>query len=159
MSRNIPHFHFKQDFFKNFFSFCSNWIVESRQIYSKLRKFEFFLKSILNIRPYPNSRYNCFNIKGIKHLTRLRLGLTHLRYHKFKHGFLDSLTTTGSCGSDIETNCHSLLYCSNFIYERSLLLNNTSRLTKDKLSSCNTSVIKLFLYGDDLLDLVTNTLM
>ena len=85
--------------------------------------------------------------------------LSNLRYHRFKHGFLDSLSAICSCAFDIETNCHSFLHCPNFINERSLLLSNTSRLTKDKLPSCDTSVIKLFLYGDDLLDLVTNTLI
>ena len=34
---------------------------------------------------------NYFNDKGIKHVTRLHLGLSDLRDHKFKHGFLDSL--------------------------------------------------------------------
>ena len=34
------------------------------------------------LRPSPNSTYNYFNTKDIKHLTRLRLGLSHLRYHK-----------------------------------------------------------------------------
>ena len=43
------------------------------------------------LRPSPNSTYNYFNTKNIKHLTRLRLGLSHLRYHKLKHGLLDSL--------------------------------------------------------------------
>ena len=43
------------------------------------------------IRPSPSSTYNCLNNKGIKHITRLRLELNHLRNHKFKHGFLDSL--------------------------------------------------------------------
>ena len=43
------------------------------------------------IRPSPSSTFNCFNNKGIKHIARLRLGLSHLRDHKFKHGFLDSL--------------------------------------------------------------------
>ena len=53
--------------------------------------------------------------------------------------------------------CHSLIHCPNFINERSLLQNNTSRLTEDKLPSYDTLVFKLFFYGDDLLDLVTNT--
>ena len=34
-----------------------------------------------------------------------------------------------------------------------------SGLTKEKLPSCDTSVLKLFLYGDDSLDLVTKTLI
>ena len=130
---------------------------QSRQIYLKFRK---FLKSILKfVRPSPNSTCNCFNTKGIKHLTRLRLGLSHFRDHKFKHGFLDSLNPICSCCFDIETTCHFLLYCPNFVNERSLLLNNVSRLTKDKLPSRDTSVIKFLLYGDDSLDLVTNTLI
>ena len=49
-----------------------------------------------------------------------------------------------------------LLHSPSFLNVRSLLLNNASRLTKEKLPSCDTSVIKLFLYDDDSLDLVTN---
>ena len=106
---------------------------QSTQIYSKFRKFEYFLKRILKfIRLSPNDRYNCFNGKGIKHLTRLPLGLSHLRYYKFKHRFLDSLNPICSSVFDVERTCHFLLHCPNFINERSLLLNNVSRLTKDK---------------------------
>ena len=115
-SRNISLFHFKHNFFKNyFFSFCKKWMEQSRQIYSKFRILK---KSISKfIRPSPNSTYNCFNTKGIKHLARLRLGLSDLRDHKFKHGFLDSLNPVCSCGFDIETTCHFLFLCPNFINE------------------------------------------
>ena len=34
-------------------------------------------------RPAANSVYNCHNPKEIKLITRLRLGLRHLREHKF----------------------------------------------------------------------------
>ena len=34
---------------------------------------------------YPSSTYNTFNNKGIKYITRLQLGLSYLREHKFKH--------------------------------------------------------------------------
>ena len=91
-----------------------------------------FKKSIPKfIRLSPNSTYNYFNTKGIKHLTRLRLGLSHLLYHKFKYGFLDSLNPISSCGFDIETTCQFLLHCPNLINVRSLLLKNISRLSKD----------------------------
>ena len=83
----------------------------------------------------------------------------HLRYHKLKHRFLDSLNWICSSGFGIETTSHFLLHCQNFRSERSLHLNNVSGLTKEKLPSCDTSVIKLFLYGDDSLDLVTSTLI
>ena len=110
---------------------------KSRQIYQKFRKIKYFFKK------YP----------------RLRLGLRHLRYHKLKHRFLDSLNRICSSGFDIETTSHFILHCQNFINERSLQLNNVSGLTKEKLPSCDMSVIKLFLYGDDSLDLVRSTLI
>ena len=131
---------------------------QSRQIYSKFRNSEYFLKGFLKfIRLSPNNIYNCFNTKGIKHLTKLRLGLSHLRNHKFKHGFLDSLNPLCSCCFKINTTC--LLHCPNFINGRSLLLNNVSRLTKDKLTSCDTLVTQLLLDGDNSLDLVIDTLV
>ena len=47
-----------------------------------------FEKGILQfIRFSPSSTYNCFNNKGIKHITRLRLGLSHLCDNKFIYGF------------------------------------------------------------------------
>ena len=81
-----------------------------REIYSKFKSLSFFKKSILKfIRPFPNSTYNCFNTKGIKHLTSLRLGLRHLCDHKFKHGFVDSLSPICSCRLDIETTLFTLV--------------------------------------------------
>ena len=95
----------------------------------------------------------------LKKYPSLCLGLRQLRYHKLKHRFLDWLNRICSSGFDIETTSHFLFHCQNFISERSLHLNNVSGLTKEKLPSCDTSVIKLFLYGDDSLDLVTSTLI
>ena len=36
---------------KTFFSFYNNWIEQSRQIYSKFRKFEHFLKKYPDYKP------------------------------------------------------------------------------------------------------------
>ena len=80
-------------------------------------------------------------------------------YHKLKNGLLDSLNRICSSGFDIETTSHFLLHCQNFINERSLHLNNVSGLTKEKLPSSDKSVIKLFHYSDDSLDLATSTLI
>ena len=141
-----PFFYFKHDFFKS--TFFPSVIFEWKHLDKSIPNSEslkIFKKSNLKfIRP-PNSKYNCFNTKGIKDLTRLRLGLSHLRYHKFKHRFLDLINSICSSGFDIETTFHFLPYCPNSINKRSLFLNNVSRLTKDKLSFCDTSVIKVFL--------------
>ena len=47
-----------------------------------------FKKELLKfIRAEPNSAYNINDTKGLKLLTRLRLGLRHLGDHIFRHNF------------------------------------------------------------------------
>ena len=43
------------------------------------------------IRVGPNKVFNIYNPHGLKLLVRLRIGLKHLRGHKFKHNFSDRL--------------------------------------------------------------------
>ena len=106
---NIPQFKVKHNFFQNI---CNS---ENLNIFKK--------KLLKFIRPSGNSVFRCHNPKGIKLLTRLRLGLSHLREHKFKHGFLDSLNPICSCGQNIETSTHFLLHYSNYSNERLTFLN------------------------------------
>ena len=85
--------------------------------------FNIFRKSILKFtRPSANSLFNCHNPKGIKFITRLRLCLSHLREHKFKHNFQGSLNPFCSCGLDMESTAHFLLHCPTYIIERRALL-------------------------------------
>ena len=140
-------FHFKHSFFKN--SFFLSVIIEWNNLdisINNSKSLSTFKKSILQlIRPSLSSTYNCFNNKGIKHITRLRLGLSHFRDHKFKHGFLDSLNPICSCGLDVETTCHYLLHCPNFTNERSILLNIFSTINESSLTFCDASFVKLLL--------------
>ena len=46
--------------------------------------------------------------------THLRVGLSHLRDHKFKPSFLDTLNPICTCGFDIETLNHFFLRCPRF---------------------------------------------
>ena len=63
-----------------------------------------FKNSILKfIRPSPSNVFNCNNHKGIRLITRLRVGMSHLREHKFKHNFQDYLNPICRCGLDIES--------------------------------------------------------
>ena len=76
-------------FFKN--SFFPSTIIEWIKLDPHLRKSEHFSvfksNNLKFIRPSPNSVYNCHNPRGIFLITRLRLCLSHLREHIFKHGF------------------------------------------------------------------------
>ena len=49
-----------------------------------------------------------------KVLTRLRLGLSHLCEHKFKHSFQDTLNPLCSCGKEVETTFHFVISCPNY---------------------------------------------
>ena len=56
------------------------------------------------IRPSPKSVFDCHNPQGIrlrKFLTRLRLGLSHLREYKFKYSFQDLLNPLYKCGAEV----------------------------------------------------------
>ena len=114
---NIPPRNTNHNFFKN--SFFPSTITEWNKLDPGLRKAEslsLFKTNILKfIRPLPNSVYNCHNPKGLKFITRLRLGLSHLREHKFKHSFQDTINPLCSCGLDIESTEHFLLHCPQFV--------------------------------------------
>ena len=66
------------------------------------------------IRPKPNEVFNVDNSEGLKFLTRIRLGVSHLAYHRFRHNFQDCISPIFSCGQEIETSTHFLLQCYNY---------------------------------------------
>ena len=99
----------KHNFFKNTF-FPSN-IVEWNKLDPAIQNstsFNSFKESILKfIRPVPNSIFHCHNAKRIKYLTRLYtttgVNFNHLRDHKFKHSFQDTINPLCTCSLEAET--------------------------------------------------------
>ena len=81
-------------------------------------------------------------------LTRLTLGLSHLREHEFKYSFQDTLNPLCSCGHDIETTSHYFVHCPLFHGERSTLLNNTNEIDSTIFNS-ESIVTCILLYGDE----------
>ena len=77
---NISSLSLKHNFFKN--TFFPSTILEWSKLDPSLRNspsYNVFKNSILKfIRPSPNKIFQCHNPKGIKLVTRLRLGLSHL---------------------------------------------------------------------------------
>ena len=87
-SGNIPPLFVKHYFF---LSAVTNWNKLDCYI-SNVDSFEVFKKRVLSfIRPMPNSIYNIHNPLGVKYLTRLRIVCSHLKEHKFKHNFQNSI--------------------------------------------------------------------
>ena len=119
-----------------------------------------FKKSLLKfIRPSGNSVFNCDNPRGVKLLNRSRLGLSHLRRRKFKHGFQDPLNPICSCGNDIKTSDHFLLWFPCYSNERSTFLNTIRNINRNNFDKNNLQITETLFYGDSSLDDKSNTLL
>ena len=140
----------KHQFFKN--SYFPSTIIEWNKLDSNIRKSEarnIFKSKILKlIRPTANSIFGCHKPIGVELLTRLRLGLSHLREHKFKYSFQDTLNPICSCGKKVETTFHFLLPCPNYSDERLTLLGKIRNTNPNILENTNSQVTRFFLYGD-----------
>ena len=128
-------------------------IIEWNKLDSNIRcspSYKLFRKRILDfIRPHPNSIFNVPNFLGSAYRIRLSFGLSHLREHKFRHIFRDSLNLICNCGNAIESTNYYLLHCSNFKNERQPLLQNVRIVDPNFLSK--DTLISLLLYGDNTL--------
>ena len=65
------------------------------------------------IRPLGNDTYGIYDPLGIRLLNRLRLGFGHLKEHKFRHNFADTLNPLCSCSLETEDTEHYFLRCQN----------------------------------------------
>ena len=141
----------KHNFFRN--SYFPSSIKEWNRLDIDIRKSDsisIFKNRVLSlIRPLPNKVSNSHNPQGLKLLTRLRLGLIHLRYHKFKRNFLDTINPLYSCGSDIETTLHFLLYRPNFMEYRDTLLSEISEINSELITCNDLALIGTLLFGDN----------
>ena len=155
---NVTLLGTKHNFFQNSYFLVA--IKECNRLDIDIRKSDsisIFKKRILSfIRPLPNKVLNSHNPKGLKLLTRLRLGLSHLRYHKFKHNFLDIINPLCSCGSDIETTLHFLLLlklmeCTN------TLLSKISEVNSDLITHDDLVLSETLLFDDNLLSQYDNS--
>ena len=108
----------------------------------------FFKTKILKFIKYkPISIYNFHNSKWIRLIPRLRLGLSHLREHKFKHSFQDCLNPLcSSYENDIETSNHFLLHCPNYSNKRMTFLNKIKNINDGMLQLRDTIMTKTLLF-------------
>ena len=100
------------------------------------------------VRPLENSVFTCHNPIGIKYLTRLRLGLSNLRYHKFKHDFLDTVDPLCSCSTAIENTVHYFLHRPNFSTARNTFLNEIAIVDRSIIDQDEIKIIQTLLYGN-----------
>ena len=135
-SENVETYYCRTDQFKSSFFPCST--IEWNKLDINLRNAKSFLifrNSLLKIgRPVQNSIYNIHDPVGIKYLTRLRLGLSHLNEHKFRHHVQDCLNPLRSCSLEVETTNHYFLLCLYYNDIRKTLLDTVKEITNKLFS-------------------------
>ena len=99
---------FESSFFPHYAEAWGNLSKELRNINS----INAFKTSILNfLRPRENSVFEVYHINGVKLLTCLRLGFSHLNEHKFRYNFHDIINPMSSYHQEPKTTLHCLLHC------------------------------------------------
>ena len=116
----------RNDYFKN--SLIPYVVREWNRLSSKIlnsTSCQEFRKLLLSfIKPTCSSLFSIHHHAGVKCLIRLRLSFSHLREHKFRHNFHDSLNPLYSCILEPETTSDYLLCCHNFSSACLALMNN-----------------------------------
>ena len=96
------------------------------------------------IRPSANRISDIHNPFGIKLLTRLGLGLSHLR-----HCFRDTLNLLWKYGKDIlQSTMHFFLHCINFLITRQTLFQKIRNINGNILSQSKTQLTHTLLHDN-----------
>ena len=105
----------------------------------------------------PNSVYNCHNPKGLTFITSLRIGLIHLREHKFKHSFQDTINPLCSCSVNMESTEHFHLHCPQFVNERCTLLSTIGNINYRLLENTGSVLTQTLRFGNTSCNITDNT--
>ena len=75
-----------------------------------------------------NSLFSVYDHYGVKLLTRLRPQLSHLKEHKFRHGFGGTVSLMCGCNAEIQDTEHFFLCCHFYCIQRFEFFNNINRV-------------------------------
>ena len=119
-----------------------------------------FRNYLLNeIRPKPSPLYNIHNPSGIKLLTRLRLGLSHLNEHKFNHNFDDCVNPFCTCNLEPESTSHFFLHCHHYNAIQSILFEDLNSVDKNLFKLSDNELTLILLYGSTKHSLMNNHIL
>ena len=138
----------RTEYFKNSFFPCV--IGEWNKLNPEIRRsgsYNIFWKSILNfIRASASKVYNINDAIGIKLITRLRLGFSHLRKHKFKQNFRDTLNPLCSCSIEVQSTSHYFLRCHFFDALWATLMNTLRNIDSNHPTLKDENLTNILLY-------------
>ena len=140
----------RNTYFKN--SFMPYVVREWNRLSTEISNSTFcqeFRKLLLSFnKPICSSLFSFHHPVGVKLLVRLRLGFSHLREHKFRHNFHDTLNPLCSCSLEPETTSNYLLCCHNFYSTRLALMNDLNLIDPTIFQLNKTALTNILLYGD-----------
>ena len=110
-----------------------------------------FKKKLLSIiRPPAKSFFGIHDPIGLSHLCQLRVGLSKLNFHKFKHNFRDTINPLCPSNDGIEDIEHFLLLCPSFTVPRRDLLTRVLAMFRPYgyVNNSKEGLTQILLYGD-----------
>ena len=152
----FPTYSCRTDCFKyNFFpSTLNDWFRLDINIRNSGSILLFKSRLLSFICPNQSNIHNIFVPIGLKLLTRLHLGLSHINQHKFRHNFQDFLNPLCSCSLEIEIEdtTHNLLHCQHFSNHYYDLMNSVKSIIPNFESLTADNRIDILLCGDSRFD-------
>ena len=150
-SSNIPTYQCRIDTFK--YSFFPSTVVEWNKIHPDIRNASItvFKKHLLKeIGTDPHPVFSICKPIGLKLLTRLRLGLSHLNEHRFIHNFENSVNPLCTCSLEAETTSHFFLHCHYYHPIRLTLFNELCESDINLPNLSEEKFLNIILYGSSL---------
>ena len=89
---------------------------------------------------------------GLKFLTRLRLGFSHLSERRFRHNFQECINPLCTCSLEIEKRSHYLLHSHHFSQNRINLMNSVNSVFENLDILSDNIKTDVLLYGFPRLD-------
>ena len=141
-----------EKFQSSFYPHClSEWNKLDPQIRLSPSIAAFKTKLLSKIRPLPKSVFRIHDPTGLAYLTQLRVGLSKLNFHQFKHNFRDNINPMCPTNNGIEDTEPFLLLCPPFEAPRRDLLAGVSALLRPLgyTNLSNEFLMQTLLYGDE----------
>ena len=114
-NKHLPTYNCRTDCFTYSFFPCTwnDWFNLDVSVRNSESISIFKSKLLSFILLVQNNILDIFDPQGLKLLTRLRLGFSHLNKHKFRH-FQECMNQVCSCSLEIKDTSHCLLHCHHF---------------------------------------------
>ena len=132
-------------------------ITEWNKLYSDIKNIDSHaMFRLAFIRPLGNDTYGIYDPLGIRLLNRLRLVFSHLKEHKFRHNFADTLNPLCSCSLETEDREYYFLRCQNNLSFHTAFMNDLNNINISIVSLNSNDLPRVILYRNESFNKETN---